>query len=291
MSELSLDVLERCQAEAQRTAALFRLPFRRRTWHGLQGNWQGAGSGSSLDFQDHRPYVAGDDPRYINWLAYARSGHYTMKLYRQEVSPALDMLVDCSGSMFVDEAKARRVAELIYWAWECAAQSGASTRVYAWRGAEAEPLSPEIIGSHRWFSTEAAAAHAETLPDLPWRHGSMRVVISDLLWPGDVAPMLQRLGEGSGFGIIFAPFSRDEAQPGWSGNMEMVDSETAQVRPQRVDPDILARYSSAYRQHFDIWANQAIRFHTPLARVPAEGELADALRLNAGESGAVEWAA
>jgi uncharacterized protein (DUF58 family) len=64
----------RMQAAAQR----LRLPFRSRTWRGESGNWQGAGVGSSIDFQDHRQYLPGDDPRYIDWQAYARTGHYTM---------------------------------------------------------------------------------------------------------------------------------------------------------------------------------------------------------------------
>ncbi|MEJ6642028.1 MAG: DUF58 domain-containing protein [Akkermansiaceae bacterium] len=39
--------------------------------------------GSALYFQDHRAYSPGDDPRHINWQAYARTGQYTMKLYRE----------------------------------------------------------------------------------------------------------------------------------------------------------------------------------------------------------------
>ena len=291
MTVSDLSKLEQCMVRARRAAALLRLPFRRRTWRGLQGNWQGAGTGSSLDFQDHRPYVAGDDPRYINWQAYARSGHYTMKLYRQEVSPALDLLIDCSGSMFVDEAKANRVAELLYWAWECGAQTGAAIRVYGWQGSEAEPISPEAIATHRWLPAGSREHASGGLPDLPWRHGSLRLVISDLLWPGDATPMLQRLSEGNGFGILLVPYSKGEADPGWDGNMEMVDCESAGVRPQRVDSGVLERYRSAYSHHFDLWAEQAIRHHTALARIPSEGDLADALRVNASESGAVEWAA
>ena len=76
-----------------------------------------------------------------------------------------------------------------------------------------------------------------------------------------------------------------------NGNLEMVDCESASVRPQRVDSGVLQRYRRAYSQHFDLWTEQAIRHHTPLARVPSEGDLADALRVNASESGAVEWAA
>ena len=72
--------LDGCRRRAMVAAARVRLPLRTRVWKGQAGEFLGAGTGSSLDFQDHRTYVPGDDPRHINWQAYARTGHYTMKL-------------------------------------------------------------------------------------------------------------------------------------------------------------------------------------------------------------------
>ncbi|MGB1261127.1 MAG: DUF58 domain-containing protein, partial [Akkermansiaceae bacterium] len=66
------------------------LPLRSQVWRGMAGEFQGAGTGSSIDFQDHRAYMPGDDPRHINWQAYARTGNYSMKLYREEVRPVID---------------------------------------------------------------------------------------------------------------------------------------------------------------------------------------------------------
>ncbi len=290
MTPLSREQLEQCHLRARSAASLYRLPFRRRTWRGVQGNWQGAGTGSSLDFQDHRPYVPGDDPRYINWLAYARSGHYTMKLYRQEVSPSLDLLLDCSASMFVDEAKSLRVAELLYWCFECGLQSGAALRMYLWAGDDIEPVSIDAVAGHTWLRTVATGEHSPVLPAMPWRHGSLRVIISDLLWPGDAQPIFQSLADRQGFGVVIAPFSPEEAQPSWSGNMEMHDCESSRIRAQRVDTSLLERYRAAYLRHFSHWEEQALRYHIPLARLSAGGELTEAMRIHAGESGAMEWA-
>ena len=91
----------------------------------------GSGVGSSLDFQDHRNYLPGDDPRHINWQAYARTGNYSMKLYREEVRPMVDILFDVSDSMFFDPAKETRALELFYFANFAAMKTGASTLVYA----------------------------------------------------------------------------------------------------------------------------------------------------------------
>src|SRR5688572_26423241 len=85
---------------------------------GLAGNWLGVGIGSSIDYQDHRPFLTGDDPRYLDWKAYARTGQLTMKVYREEVTPQVDLLFDASASMFFEASKRRRALELLYFVIE-----------------------------------------------------------------------------------------------------------------------------------------------------------------------------
>ena len=70
-------------ARARAYAERFSLPLKDRNWRGSSGDYAGTGVGSSLDFQDHRSYMPGDDPRHINWQAYARTGNYSLKLYRE----------------------------------------------------------------------------------------------------------------------------------------------------------------------------------------------------------------
>ena len=127
------------QTRMQVVARRLRLPLRHHTWRGEGGNWQGAGIGSSIDFQDHRQYLPGDDPRYIDWQAYARTGHYSMKLYREEVSPRVDVALDVSASMLFDDAKRVRALELFYFCAESARQAGSSLRCYAVGPTESVP--------------------------------------------------------------------------------------------------------------------------------------------------------
>ena len=274
-------------ARAQAVADLVRLPFRRRAWKGPLGHWQGGGAGNSLDFHDHRPYSPGDDPRAINWQAYARSGQYTLKLYRQEVSPAVDLCVDLSASMGVPPAKAARTAELLYWSVECAHQSGAALRCYAWAGAAVEPLDPDRLLSHSWGPLTPRAEPPD-FRAVPWRHGSLRVVISDLLWAGDPQPALDALSDAQARAVLFAPFTREEAEPDWAGNLELEDCETRERRLQRVDRGVAERYRAAYGRHFSCWETQAQKCGVSLARVDAGPDLAEALRPHL-ESGAVEF--
>ena len=107
------EALKDAYSRSSTCASRLRLPLRSKVWRGGSGDFSGAGTGSSMDFQDHRNYAPGDDPRHINWQAYARTGQYTMKLYREEVRPVVDLICDVSPSMFLDETKSARTAELL----------------------------------------------------------------------------------------------------------------------------------------------------------------------------------
>ena len=76
------------------------------------GERLGAGTGSSLEFQDYRPYAPGDDLRHVDWAAYARSEVLAVRLYREEVAPRIDLVLDISRSMAVTEQKLRAYGEL-----------------------------------------------------------------------------------------------------------------------------------------------------------------------------------
>lgn len=55
--------------------------------------------GFSVEFAQHRPYVAGDDLRHLDWKVYGRSDKLYLKQYEQETNLDLVLLVDASGSM------------------------------------------------------------------------------------------------------------------------------------------------------------------------------------------------
>jgi len=111
-------------------AAVARLPLQSGRWSGTAGTVLGRGTGSSIEFQDHRHYTPGDDPRHINWQASARTGQFTMKLFREEVTPRIDLVCDVSGSMFLDQPKERRVWELIYFCLESSLRVGGHLRLF-----------------------------------------------------------------------------------------------------------------------------------------------------------------
>jgi len=264
-----------------------RLPFRRRHWKGSAGNWTGGSVGNSLDFQDHRAYAPGDDPRRIDWRAYARTDAYTMKLFREEISPLVDLVLDTSGSMQLNDEKIRRTRELFGFCEASARRSGASLHCFVMKGMELRHLDP---GED---FPENAAADVTGNPvfnssRVPWRRGSLRIVIADLLFVGEPDIFLAPLWSDQGHGIVFAPFCSAEAAPGWTGNLEMEDCESPRRRLQQVDSRLLRRYEQTYRQHFDFWRESARRRSVILARVPSESDFRAALVAEALPLGAVE---
>lgn len=280
------------RSEARNCASHLRLALSRREWRGTVGHLAGAGSGSSIDFQDHRPYLPGDDPRHIDWAATARTDQAIMKLYREEVSPRVDLLVDASASMMLTPEKTDTTSLLLFFCVESALALSASLKTHLFLDGTLEPLTPEQIFHPDW---ELPAASGEALvPDphqAPLRPGSLRVLISDTLFAVDPKQVLRSLVREGGRGMLLAPVDPAEEQPDWSGNMRLIDQETHRIRRQRVTPDVLRRYKDAYQRHVTGWREASWSMDVSMARVPTGLPLVDALQTEALPHGVVEpWA-
>lgn len=290
---LDPESLREARKEAELAVGRLRLPLRSRIWRGSAGEFSGAGTGSSMDFQDHRTYAPGDDPRHINWNAYARTGQYSMKLYREEVRPTVELFLDVSASMFVTPEKAARSAQLFYFLAESASRSGATPHLHLLENGPAREFPLELLASHRWADQlkPGTPEKSPPFPDFspaPLRTGALRVVVSDLLFPGEPAPFFHQLGQRNGKIIVFSPFTPAEANPDWQGNFEFIDPERGSRHPHRIEAPVLKRYLASYRRHFSLWAAAARRHHALLARIPAEGSLQTALQNGAMPLGALE---
>ena len=55
--------------------------------------------GASIDFAEHRGYVAGDDIRRVDWRLFARTDRYYVKQYEADTNTNLSVLLDISRSM------------------------------------------------------------------------------------------------------------------------------------------------------------------------------------------------
>ncbi|MFM7248722.1 MAG: DUF58 domain-containing protein [Planctomycetaceae bacterium] len=274
-------------------AAALRLPLRRARFTGPAGGVGGRGTGSSLEFEDHRRYVPGDDPRHINWQASARSGEYTLKTWREEVSPRIDLLLDHSPSMFLLDAKARRTWELAYFLVEAALRAGGHLRIVrlARDGGAAEEVPLERVLAHAWPEPAPSARSTAVAPAIArarLRAGSLRVVVSDLLDPAAPSEAAGLLVAGGGRAIVLAPFAAAERDPDWAGSVDFEDCESGARRPAEVDDAILARYREAWTRHYDAWHDACARRGIGMARVGDGGTFLEALRAEAIPAGVIE---
>lgn len=55
--------------------------------------------GYSAEFREYRPYIPGDDVRYVDWRVYARTDRYYVKRFEEETDLSCYIMLDTSASM------------------------------------------------------------------------------------------------------------------------------------------------------------------------------------------------
>jgi hypothetical protein len=179
MSLAATEFPNRTRLEAYARQYHLVLPERQRA--SLCGDLTGRRTGSSVEYQDRKDYVPGDDVRHVDWRAYARNDRLTIKLYREEISPRVDIFVDTSLSISVTDEKALRRTELAYLFALLARKMHAATRV--WNLGEQLERVPDPM---------ALLSVEEKRQDTPLpllmgsgaaRGGGIKILISDLLFP------------------------------------------------------------------------------------------------------------
>lgn len=277
-------------AEAGATAGRLRLAFAREV-RGMSGGMSGAGSGVSIDFKDHRRYLHGDDPRHINWQAYARTGTPVLKVFHEEVSPQTDILVDVSASHRLEKQKFSATMRLALFACLSARRRGASVRLFITLGERFVSPEPALFLAGRWEAPESPGDTEPAAPAwnrIPWRARAMRVLVSDLLFPGEPEHFLSGPAGAGTRTVILAPYTLSECEPDWTGHVALSDCETGEKRERRGGEALRASYTEAYRRHFALWDEAVRRRGVSLARVPSAGPLSLSLTGDALRVGAVE---
>lgn len=113
--------------------------------------------GSSLEFAEYRKYVPGDDPRRLDWRAYARNDRYYIKEFEADTNLRMCLVVDTSGSMnFAHDGMrkldyARRIAGTLAY---IAAQQGDAVGLYC-----------AGTGFHKEIPPKRSAAHLSAVLD------------------------------------------------------------------------------------------------------------------------------
>ncbi len=81
--------------------------------HRLLGEQRSVFRGRGFDFEESRPWQNGDELRFMNWRATARTGEFTMKVFREDRRPGVCLLVDRRRSMRFGTRRRLKVAQAL----------------------------------------------------------------------------------------------------------------------------------------------------------------------------------
>ena len=228
----SREVLRACQAYRLERAAL--------QARGGAGDQSVLKPGSSSDFHGFRAYAPGDDLRRVDWAVYGRTRELVLRLYREEIHPQLDVLLDASHSMALEDGRKPALArELAAFAWHSARLQGSAARILAFGESMQslrEPAEPPLYAAGCCLF-EQPARYAQQL-----RPGSFRVLISDCMSEHSPERAVRELAATAGRLLVLITWGPWEADPGSAGATSLIDSETGAELLGALSDKTLARY-------------------------------------------------
>lgn len=264
-------------SEAARLAELYRLGLADVPPRGSAGERMGRGTGASLEFQDRRAYAPGDDVRHIDWRALARTEQLMVRVWREEVLPRVEIVVDVSRSMAVGEGKAHATVELARLFAAVAREDGAQAVVIA---ADATPRVVDVreLELHG-LALDGRVALAQTLPAAValLRSGAVRILISDFLFPHDASELVRPLAARAGALACVQLVSRDELDPR-PGAQRLIDAETETAFDLVLDAPTIARYRQRLERLADALAIECRRARGLFTRLESDIPLATLCR-------------
>ncbi len=241
----------------ERLGMRYALNLPRHTGAFRAGALMGRNAGASIDFRDYRDYQPGDDPRWVDWSVYGRSDRLVVKLFHEEVSPHLDLLLDGSRSMALPgSAKAECTLGLAAALATAAAAAHCTHRIHLARdGCDEIENAARPPGLWNGIDFEAKTPLAQAVEHRPprFRRRSIRILISDLLWPGDPRNLLRRFADSAAAVAVIRIFAREDQTPPERGNIRLLDFETGEVLEIFIDAVAERRYREACERHRAQW--------------------------------------
>lgn len=217
---------------------------------GRSGELLGRGTGSSLEFQEHREYLPGDDLRHLDWAVYARSDSLTVRLYREEISPSTQVILDISRSMDTGfgpsagiKSKVARQLASMFGVMVSALGARPSVILVGDKGLSRE-LGLEQLDLLNDFemtgTTNLAAAIEQNL--VPLKKGAVRIVISDWMFEHDSRSLIRRLATDSSMLWGLQLLTQFESEPEPLGGRKLVDMESREQSDLILDRTVIDRY-------------------------------------------------
>ncbi|MBA3312139.1 MAG: DUF58 domain-containing protein [Planctomycetota bacterium] len=264
----------RSDPDVQRIVSRYRLGLPKLPSLGRSGELLGRGVGSSLEFQEHREYRPGDDLRHLDWAAYGRSDALMLRLFREEISPKTQILLDASRSMTAGGGAKSNVARQLATVFALlSAGLGGSPQVIPLDGSRP----PRAFGmseldrlSSLTFETAVSIADLATDGGIPPGKRAVRLVISDFLFPHDPERLVRRLaGDVTALWMI-QTLAAFEADPLPLGGRKLIDAETGDESNLVLDRRTIAAYRERLTTLQQGLSRQCRRFHATFVTVVAD---------------------
>lgn len=258
--------------------------------------------GFSVEFTEYRPYVQGDDPRYLDWRLYARSDRYYLKRFEDETNLRCMLLVDYSRSMDygslgftkLDYAKtlAATLGYFLLQQRDAVGLAPFTDRIEeyvqpAYRAGHLRRLLVQLERPPERAATQLASC-LEELGRRVTRRG-MAILISDFLSPLDGLEFaLETLSQRGQEIIVFHIADPQELKFDFSGPELFEDLETG--RRVYVDPAWLRdNYQRKMTEHLAnvrlACESHGVAYHLLTLDMPLENALPDVLRLRSSLGG------
>ncbi|HEX2676219.1 MAG TPA: DUF58 domain-containing protein, partial [Polyangiales bacterium] len=232
-------------------------------------------TGSGVEFADYREYSVGDDYRHVDWNAYGRLGRLLLRLYETEEDLCVDLLIDCSRSMAFGAPTKLDYAKKLSAALAYVNLSHLDrVAINAFRDGVYENL-PATRGRHRIFGVfeflraltpeggTDLAASAGALAARLKRRGVV-ILLSDLYDASGFERGVNRLRYAKQEVYVIQLTSSEDARPALRGDVDLVDSETGEMRSATITPELLDRYAQARSAHQERIARFCAEKHVPL---------------------------
>jgi len=217
-------------------------------------------SGVGIEFAEHRPYVSGDDFRFLDWKAFGRSGKLVLKQFEEEQDISVYLLVDCSASMTAQNSQKLTYAKKLAAALGYIALAGLDrVSVQAFSDSLGARLAP-TRGQSRALSMLRFIARlssggptdmARVLKAFAARESrrGIAIVLTDGYDTAGFESGIDALRYARFDATVLRLIDPAEVSPGLLGDLTLVDAETGDTREVTITPGLLEQLKLAHAAH------------------------------------------
>jgi uncharacterized protein (DUF58 family) len=207
---------------------------------GRNGEIMGTAAGTSTDFLDHRPYVAGDDIRRIDWGAFARTDQLLLKRFQEEIRPVVDIWIDGSSSMKISERKAQQCIDIAAFFYQLAKNAAVDVQLRVLGKGRIQP--EHILLGEMTFDGRESLEDTLKEESFSVRRGSHIILLSDFLSPHDPRRIIASFRNRAATVTFIQILAQEDLVIEEGSSVLLQDSETEEIIEMDLDSSSIALY-------------------------------------------------